>query len=111
MESRISRRTLLLGPALLGAALPATRLHALPRKAETGPELVPYWWMFFVSGDNKTPLAKEEAEKMQAGHIANMERLGKEGKAILGGPFGDRTRLRGIVVLTVKTREELLGEF
>src|SRR5207302_5369871 len=76
-------------------ALPA---HALaedpPAKAAT-PEMVSYWWMFFVSGDNKTPVSKEEAQQMQANHIANLERLGKGGKALFAGPFGDRGPYRG----------------
>jgi uncharacterized protein YciI len=109
MRNPAARRTLRLLAALLGAAVPAARLHA--QKAEAPRERVTYWWMFFVSGDNRTPLAKEEAERMQKAHIANMERLGKEGKALMGGPFGDRTRLRGIVVLTVKSREDVIAEF
>jgi uncharacterized protein YciI len=79
--------------------------------APGAPAMTSHWWMFFVSGDNKTPLAKEDAERMQAGHIRNLERMGKSGKALMAGPLGDGTRLRGIVVLTVDSLEELRAEF
>src|SRR6185369_15107509 len=109
MRNLAKQTTLFILAGLVGAVVPTARLHA--QKAEAPRELTTYWWMFFVSGDNKTPLVKEEGEKMQTAHIANMERLGKEGKAVMGGPFGDRTRLRGIVVLTVKSHDEVLAEF
>lgn len=95
---------------VLTTAIPSP-VRAQPAAAPDPGALTGYWWMFFVSGDNKTPLPEEEAKKMQAAHIANLQRLGKEGKGVMGGPFGDRTRLRGVVVLTVPTLEAVQAEF
>lgn len=103
-------RSSLMIAALLAALAPAARTQE-PKPLIDPAEMTTYWWTFLVSGDNKPPLAKEEAQKMQAVHIANLERLGKEGKAVAAGPFGDRTAFRGIVVLTVKTRAEAEAEF
>ncbi|MFN3653295.1 MAG: YciI family protein [Armatimonadota bacterium] len=95
---------------LLALVSPALRAEE-PKKPLIDPnEMTTYWWTFFVSGDNKTPLPREEAAAMQKAHIGNLERMWKEGKAVTAGPFGDRTPLRGIVILTVKTREEALAE-
>lgn len=96
--------------ALSTTAVTAARAHE-PKPLIDPAEMTSLWWIFLASGENKTPLPKEEAQKMQQGHIGNLERLGKEGKAVAAGPFGDRTPLRGIVVLTVKSREEAQAEF
>lgn len=96
--------------AALLLVLPAS-LRAEEKPLINPAEMTTYWWTFLVSGENKTPLGKDEAQKMQQGHIGNLERLGKEGKALTAGPFGDRTPLRGIVVLTVKTKAEAEAEF
>jgi uncharacterized protein YciI len=74
-------------------------------------DMTTYWWINLVSGDNKTKLSDEDASRMQKEHIGNLERMGKEGKALAAGPFGDGTRLRGIVVMTVQTRADVDAEF
>jgi len=55
-----------------------------------------------------TPVPKgEKRDAMFVGHFANMNRLAKEGKLILAGPFGDNAQgWRGLFLFAVPTVEE-----
>ena len=55
-----------------------------------------------------TPVADAEQRKaMFAGHMANIERLAKQGKLALAGPFGDADGdWRGLFVFAVKDIDE-----
>ena len=57
-----------------------------------------FWWMFFVRGEGREGYTDEQLQEMQAGHLANMERMWKEGKAIVAGPFGTEGPRRGIAI-------------
>jgi uncharacterized protein len=48
----------------------------------------------------------ETAREIQRGHMENINRLAKEGKLILAGPFLDGGALRGIFLFNVGTVEE-----
>ncbi len=52
---------------------------------------------------NRSP---EAARTLQAGHMANINRLAAEGKLVLAGPFADNGPLRGIYIFNVKTVAE-----
>lgn len=64
-----------------------------------------YVMAFLKSGPNRdqTP---EEAEKLQAAHMANIGRLADEGVLVLAGPFLDGGDLRGIYIFAVESVEE-----
>jgi uncharacterized protein YciI len=57
------------------------------------------YWVFLNRGVSQPSLDKETAQKMQADHIANLTRLGREGRALTAGPLGDGGDIRGIVIL------------
>lgn len=79
------------------------------RAAGTGPggfEMTTYYVGFLLKGALWTPDQTPEVEKLQAAHLANIQRLAQEGKLILAGPFTDGGDLRGMFVFQVGSIEE-----
>ena len=64
-------------------------------------EMKKYWLVLLKRGPNRTH-DSISAAKIQAGHMANINRLAKEGKIIMAGPIGHDGDLRGIFIMTVK---------
>jgi len=65
-----------------------------------------YVFCLLKSGTNTTA-TKEETQKLFEGHMANINKLAKEGKLAVAGPFMKNERnYRGIYVFNVETIEE-----
>jgi uncharacterized protein YciI len=65
-----------------------------------------YVFCILKTGTN-TAASKEEQNKAFQGHMANINRLAKEGKLAVAGPFGKNDRnYRGIFIFNVATVEE-----
>lgn len=65
-----------------------------------------YVMVFLMRGDKAQEFSPEELEEIQAGHMANMDRLIEEGKLLVAGPFGDDTEYRGIFIMDCENVEE-----
>ena len=86
------------GQATYDAAL-AARLKADENGMKT------YVMALLKAGPNRNR-PREEAQKLQAAHRANINRLAAAGKLVLAGPFADDGELRGIYIFDVKTVAE-----
>ena len=64
-----------------------------------------YYFVLLSKGANRTQ-DSTTAAKLQAGHMANIEQMEKDGKLCLAGPFADNGDWRGLFILDVKTLEE-----
>jgi uncharacterized protein len=65
------------------------------------------YYMVFLKKGPKRDHDSTTAAKIQAGHMANMDKLAKEGKLAIAGPFLDDTDLRGIFIFTADNAEEV----
>ncbi len=67
-----------------------------------------YFMAFLKEGPDRTQ-SQEEAMIIQKDHLAHMEKLAKENKINIAGPFGDDGEIKGIVIYSVPTLEEALA--
>lgn len=65
------------------------------------PRMKQYWLVTLLRGTNRTH-DKATAGRIQAAHIANIERLHKEGYIVMAGPMGYDKELRGIFIMDAK---------
>ncbi|MGB7925262.1 MAG: YciI family protein [Pyrinomonadaceae bacterium] len=65
-----------------------------------------YIFGLLVRGPKWTKEQTEETKKIQEGHMANINRLGKTGKLVLAGPFEGNEDRRGVFIFKVATTAE-----
>lgn len=99
---------------VVGAVFTST-VHA--QKEDSGPETFDMVWegqqvtmqkyfiVFLKQGQNRDQ-SSEEAEKIQAAHLAYLGGLHKKGILSLNGPVGDGGEIAGISVYSTATLEE-----
>lgn len=82
-----------------------------PAPAEATPPAVPalppgmkqYWFVMLKRGPKRDQPA-DEVERLQAGHMANMQAYADKGRLQIAGPFMDDGDWRGIFILDVPDR-------
>lgn len=70
-----------------------------------------YRLVFFTRGESKAQHSQEELQKMQAEHIKNLDLLNEEGKCLLAGPLGSNGAIRGIVLLAIDDKADVMDSF
>jgi len=69
-------------------------------------EMKRYWLVLLQKGPNRNQ-DSISAEKIQAAHMANINRLAKEGRIIMAGPLGVEDDLRGIFLMNCADSTEV----
>jgi uncharacterized protein YciI len=69
-------------------------------------EMKRYWLVLLQKGPNRNQ-DSISAEKIQAAHMANINRLAKEGKLVMAGPIGIEDDLRGIFLMNCADSAEV----
>jgi uncharacterized protein YciI len=101
-------RALCLGLVLLAslggghatAAEPAAPAFKLP------PNMTVYYFGLLTRGPNAASIPPADLPALQAGHMANINRLTREGKLLVAGPFMDDGDWRGILIFKCASLEE-----
>jgi uncharacterized protein YciI len=89
---------------LLVLALCSATSHAQTRSLN---EATHYFFVLLVRPANAPPVTKEEGEKIQEAHMANIRKLHAEHKLLVAGPFLDDTTVRGIFVFKANSRSQV----
>ena len=61
---------------------------------------------FLYRGDRVEEYTEQQRTDIQTGHMANINRLAKEGKMVMAGPFFGNEELRGLFFFAVESLEE-----
>ena len=69
-------------------------------------EMKRYWLVLLKKGANRNQDSASRA-KIQSAHLANINRLVKEGKIIMAGPIGVEGDLQGIFLMNCKDSTEV----
>ena len=91
---------------LVAILLSATARSEEPKTGPGGWEMTTYYVGFLYRGEKWTAEETPETKKIQEGHMANIQRLGAEGKLVIAGPFTDNGDLRGLYVFRAASAEE-----
>ncbi len=91
--------------ALAGRALPAAENQSAPAH-DPMPAMTTYYFALLTRGPNSGTGTAEEREKIQAAHMANIERLHVAGKLLVAGPFMDNGAWRGLFIFKCASLEE-----
>lgn len=76
-----------------------------------GYDLKQYYFVMLKKGPNRGTIKDSAAiNKLQTAHLDNINRLAKEGKIIVAGPFGDDGDWRGIFIFDSKNEADVIAD-
>jgi uncharacterized protein len=102
-----SMRILLVAVLLASAVQAQSRYDAaLAAKLKADENGMRTYVMALLKAGPNRDRPRDEAQRLQAAHRANINRLAAEGKLVLAGPFADDGVLRGIYIFDVPTVAE-----
>jgi len=84
--------------AAAAIVLPCLLFAQTEKKAEPQYEMTTYVMGLLRKGPNFSTGSTEENQKIQAGHMANIQKMADVGKLIVAGPFTDNGDIRGIFI-------------
>jgi uncharacterized protein YciI len=93
----------LLAPSLL---LHAQLDEALAKRLNADELGMRKYVIAFLKAGPTQPKTQAESQKITAGHMSNIQRMAKEGKLAIAGPFLDRGELRGMYIFNVESVAE-----
>lgn len=71
-------------------------------------EMKQYWFVMLTKGKDRDKITDTAViNKLQEGHMANMQVMADLGKLIVAGPFGDDGYWRGIFIFDAASKEEV----
>ncbi|MCU0335140.1 MAG: YciI family protein [Chitinophagaceae bacterium] len=71
-------------------------------------EMKQYWFVMLSKGKDRDKITDTAIiNRLQAGHMANMEVMAAAGKLMVAGPFGDDGHWRGIFIFDAVSKEEV----
>ncbi|HSC52825.1 MAG TPA: YciI family protein [Phnomibacter sp.] len=71
-------------------------------------EMKQYWFVMLSKGKDRDKITDTAViNKLQKGHMANMQVMADAGKLIVAGPFGDDGNWRGIFIFDAASKEEV----
>lgn len=85
------------------AGEPAPTQATAPARPALPPGMKQYWFVMLKRGPKRDQPA-DEVERLQAGHMANMQAYADKGQLQIAGPFMDDGDWRGIFILDVPDR-------
>lgn len=68
------------------------------KKAPKFLDIAPVWFGLLETPPNAPKYDAEKSKEIQAGHMANLEKMWKEGILAIAGPFGNGDHRRGVVI-------------
>lgn len=83
-------------------------LIAQEQKEEAKYEMKTYYMAFLKKGPNRGG-DSTEVQKIQAAHLAHINKMVEDKKLVIAGPFLDDGDIRGIFIFNVETMEEAIA--